>query len=465
MKKRVEKFPLWGQILYSSGSGGFSIADRIWVSFMLYFYLPPAESGMPELISNNTFWGFLTVAGLVTVFGRIVDAIADPLIGYWSDRSTSRLGRRKSFMVYGGLPMMAALALLFFPPTNNASTLNAVYMALMLGLTLFFFTVYVLPYLALIAELSHTESERINLVTIQALFNLVGVIVVMILGYILWGALEKSGMDKATALKATVLVLCGVGLIFCYIAVIPIDEKKYCDSTPSQIGLFQSLKETLANRAFITYIIGTLAFWFGLNIVSQTATYYVTVLLHREEAFSGAVFGAVFGVALVMFPIINLVSKRVGKKAVMVFGLVVFAIATGLLYLLGSETLVLPPTTQAFIIFGIMGIPVSILLLVPNAMLADVAEYDAILTGSRREAMCFSAQGFLEKINLGVSTLILAFLFSQFGKDVAAPLGVQISGPVAGVVCLLGVVGYALYPEKKVQGVLEEYRKNTSSGE
>ena len=58
--------------------------------------------------------------------------------------------------------------------------------------------------------------------------------------------------------------------------------------------------------------------------------------------------------------------------------------------------------------------------------------------------------------------MILAFLFSQFGKDVAAPLGVQISGPVAGIVCLLGVIGYALYPEKKVQGVLEEHRKNTS---
>lgn len=464
MKKVVERFPLWGQILYSSGSIGFTIADRVWVSFMLYFYLPPAESGLPELISNETFWGFLTVAGVVTFFGRFVDATANPLVGYWSDRSTSRLGRRKTFLLFGGLPMMVALALLFFPPVKGASGLNAAYMALMLGLTLFFFTVYVLPYLALIAELSHTDNERLNLVTIIALFNLVGVILVMILGYLLWGILEKSGMGKAPALQATVVILCGVGLIFLYLAVIPLDEKRYCDATPSQIGLFASLKSTFTNRAFVTYIIGNLSFWFGLNIISQSATYYVTVLLGKDEAFSGIIFAAVFGVALVFFPITNIASRVVGKKVVMSVAIGLFSACNALIYFLGTDALVLAPVTQGLLIFGLIGIPVSALLLVPNAMIADIAEYDAILTGSRREAMCFSAQGFLEKINLGMSALVLAFLLSRFGKDLAAPLGVKLSGPVAAVVCLIGLVGFLMYPERRVMGVLEEHRKGEEEG-
>ena len=464
MKKRIERFPLWKQIVYSSGASGFTIADRIWVSFMLYFYLPPAESGMPQLISNNTFWGFLTVAGVVTIFGRVVDAIADPLVGYWSDRSTSKLGRRKSFMLYGGLPLIICLALLFFPPVGEESILNVFYMGLLLGLTLFFFTVYVLPFITLIAEVTHTETERINLVTIQALFKLIGVIVVMILGYMLWGALENTGLEKARALQMTVLILCGVGLVLCYIAVLPVNEQRYCDPTPSDIGLFESLKITLTNRAFIFYITGTMSFWFGLNIISQTTTYYITVLLHREEAFAGNVYAALFGVALLMFPVVNLASKRFGKRAVLMTGLALFAVTTGSVYFLGSDTLPFPPTTQAFIIFGLMGIPVSTLLLVPNAILADVAEYDAILSGSRREGMCFSAQGFLEKLNLGFSTMVLAFLFSQFGKDVAAPLGVKLSGPTAMVVALLGIICYSLYPENKVRSVLEKHREETPIG-
>ena len=457
MKRLAEKFPLWGQILYSSGYVGISISDRIWVTFMLYFYLPPAESGMPELISNKTFLGFFTVAGLVTIFGRIVDSIADPLIATWSDRSTSRLGRRRIFLIIGGLPLMAFSVLLFFPPSSEAGTANALYMALMLGLLLFFFTYYVTPWLALIPELSHTDSERVNIVTMQAAFSLLGVVIVMIGGYALWGALESGGMDKSSALQIAIVIMGCIGLIFCYLSIIPINERRYCASVPSEVGLTESIKLTFANKPFILYLFGTICLWFALNTVSQTATYYVTVLLHRPESFATVVFGSVFGVALIFFPIINIASRHITKKVIMIIGLAIFAVFASLLYFLGTET-ILPPIHQAFLIFCFIGIPVSVLLVIPNAMISDLAEYDAINTGSKREAMYFGAQGLLQKINLGISTLILAFLFSSFGKDLARPLGVKLSGPIAGIVCIIGIVLFIFYPEKRIMSTLEEKR-------
>jgi len=172
----------------------------------------------------------------------------------------------------------------------------------------------------------------------------------------------------------------------------------------------------------------------------------------------------VFGVALVFFPITNIASRLVGKKVVMSVAIVLFAVCNALIYFLGTDVLILAPVTQGLLIFGLIGIPVSALLLVPNAMIADIAEYDAILTGSRREAMCFSAQGFLEKINLGTSALVLAFLLSRFGKDLATPLGVKLSGPVAAAVCLVGLVGFILYPERRVMDVLEAHRKGEKEG-
>ncbi len=458
MRRLAERFPLWGQILYSSGYIGISISDRIWVTFMLYFYLPPAESGMPELISNKTFLGFFTVAGLVTIFGRIVDSIADPLVATWSDRSTSRFGRRKIFLILGGLPLMAFSVLLFFPPSSEAGTTNAIYMALMLGLLLFFFTYYVTPWLALIPELSHTDSERVNIVTMQAVFSLLGVVIVMIGGYALWGALESSGMDKSSALQIAIVIMGFIGLTFCYLSIIPINEKRYCASVPSEVGLVDSIKLTFSSRPFVLYLFGTICLWFALNTVSQTATYYVTVLLHRPETFATVVFGSVFGVALIFFPIINITSRYITKKLIMIIGLTVFAVFASLLYFLGTETLLLPPIYQAFLIFSFIGIPVSVLLLIPNAMISDLAEYDAINTGSKREAMYFGAQGLLQKINLGISTLILGFLFSSFGKDLARPMGVKLSGPIAGVVCIIGIVLFMLYPEKRIMHTLEENR-------
>jgi len=456
--RAAEKFPLWGQILYSSGYVGITISDRIWVTFMLYFYLPPAETGMPELISNKTFLGIFTVVGLVTIFGRLVDSIFDPIVATWSDRSSSRFGRRRIFLIIGGLPLMISTVLLFFPPSGEASTVNALYMALMLGLLLFFFTYYAVPWLALIPELSHTDRERVNIVTMQAVFSLLGVIIVMIVGYLVWGAIEKSGVDKGTALQYTILILGVIGLLSLYLTIIPIDEKRYCESIPSKVGLFDSIKLTFSNKPFLSYLFGTICLWFALNTVSQTATYYVTVLLHKEEAFATVVFGSVFGVALIFFPIINIMCRSIAKRTIMITGLAIFAVCNFLIYFLGTDILILPPITQAFVIFGLIGIPVSVLLIIPNAMISDLAEYDTIQTGSRREGMYFGAQGLVQKINLGISTLILGFLFSAFGKDIAQPMGVKLSGPVAAIVCLIGIIIFYMYPEKEIMDALEEKR-------
>ncbi len=457
MKKKVVKFPLSGQLLYSSGNVGFTIADRIWVTFMLYFFLPPAETGMPNLISNKTFWGVLTIAGVVTLFGRIVDAIADPLVATWSDRSRSKRGRRRVFLIYGGFPLMAASFMLFFPPVYGESILNAVYMAFWLGVLLFFFTVYVTPWLALIPELSHSNKERMNIVTMQGVFSMIGVVIVMIGGFALWGVLENTGLEKVSAFHITILILAIIGVIFCYISIIPIDEERYCQAVPSDVGLIDSLVMTFKNLPFIPYLLGTMSMWFCLNIVSSMTAYYVTVLLGKEEAFTSVAFAGLFGVALIFFPVINMVSRFIKKKTIMIISLVIFGICSFLLYYLGTETLIVSSNLQAYIIFATMGIPVSALLMVPNAMISDLAEYDAIKTGSKREAMYFGAQGLGQKINLGISTLILGYLLS-FGKDVANPLGVKLSGPVSGVVCIIGIIMFIIYPEKKIFKVVEENR-------
>ncbi len=469
MKKKVEKFPLWGQILYSSGGIGYSIADRIWITFLIYYILPPPQSGMPELMSNTTFLGVLTVTGAIIFFGRIVDAIADPLVATWSDRSKSKMGRRKFFLVFGGLPLMVSSALVFFLPTNYPSIANAVYLAVVLSILLFFFTFYVTPWLALIPELSHNNEERMNIVNMQAAFSLIGAIIVMIGGPILWGTIENAGVDKSTALKMTVTILAFIGLIFCYLAIIPIDEKRYCESVPSEVGMFESIKITFKNWPFIPYLLGTNATWFGFNIVSTGAMYYVTCLLLKEESFTSVALAAVFGVALICFVLIIFISRIIAKRTIVIAGSAILAIASVMLFFLGQDIIVfgfiLHPSIQPYVLFGIIGIPVAILLAVPNAMISDLAEYDAIKTGSHREAMYFGAQGLLQKINLGFSALAFTYLLT-LGTDVSeaaggpllGPMGVRISGLVVAFVCLLGMIFYIIYPEKKIMDVIEKHR-------
>ncbi|MBN1880949.1 MAG: MFS transporter [Deltaproteobacteria bacterium] len=459
MNNRPETFPLKGQLLYASGNLGWTMVDRIWITFMLYFYLPPAESGMTELISNRTFLGFLTVIGLATILARVVDAAANPLVASWSDGNESPLGRRKMFLLYGGLPLVVLLVMLFFPPSPEAGTLNAVWMIVILSLLLFFLTIYVVPWCALLPELSHTKNERINIASMQAGFRMIALVIVMIGGFALWDLFEGWGMDKGRALQVTILVFGLIALVALYLPLITLDEERYTISTPSKIGLIESLKLTFANKPFMPYLFGTICLWFAFNIVFQSTIYYVTVLLGKPESFTSAAYGMVMGVAFVFFPILNLLSRKMLKKHIMITGLILFLICGFTLYFLGSDAIPVPKTTQALVLFGLFGIPVAALLLLPNAILADIAEYDSIKTGTNREAMYFGAQGLLHKVNLGLSTLVLGFLLTEFGKDAAQSMGIQLTGPVVGIVCIFGIILFSIYPEQEVLGVLEENRR------
>ena len=97
----AERMSVARRVAYSFGMAGFQIPDRIVVAIALYYYLPPPGRGLAPPVSQEIFLGVLTVFGLAMLVGRVFDALADPLVGYASDRSRSRLGRRRSFLVYG----------------------------------------------------------------------------------------------------------------------------------------------------------------------------------------------------------------------------------------------------------------------------------------------------------------------------------------------------------------------------
>jgi GPH family glycoside/pentoside/hexuronide:cation symporter len=331
-------------------------------------------------------------------------------------------------------------------------------MTVTLSLLLFFFTVYGVPWSALLPELSHTARSRINIASFQAGFGLIATAVVMIGGFALWGLFEGWGMEKGRALQVTILIFGLIGLVALYLPLIPLDEERYTASTPSKMGVIESLKLTFSNKPFMPYLFGTIGLWFAFNIVFQSTIYYVTVLLGKPESFTSAAYGLVMGVAFVFFPILNLLARKMLKKHIMITGLILFLICGFALYFLGSDAVPISKDTQALILFGLFGIPVAALLLLPNAMIADIAEYDSIKTGTNREGMYFGAQGLLQKVNLGLSTLVLSFLLAEFGKDVTQSMGIQLTGPVVGVVCIFGIILFAIYPEQEVVGVLEEGR-------
>ncbi len=429
----VKKLSPWGKLAYGIGAGGFSLIDRIMISFLLHYYLIKPIRGDQPLVAPMVF-------GVVMFLGRVVDAVADPLIARWSDNHGGRLGRRIPFMLYSGIFYVAVFIALFYPPVAGESPINSIYLTLMLGLYFALFTAYVCPYLALLPELARSGKDRVDLATWKAVFSILGVAIALVGGGILIDSIGIYGM---------LWVMGVIGLVALYIPVF-IRERDYAGSEPATLGLRDALKTTFRNRPFLIYLAGNVAFWLGFNIVTLNIAPYVTILLGADEGAVAIYFGLAMGVALLSFPLVNIFSKRFGLKAVMLSSLILFAILLPGLYFLGQPLFGLSPELYGYILMALMGLPVSVLFVVPDAIVAAVSDLEERLSGQRREAMYFGAQGFILKLALGLSTIITTGLLQMFGGSAARPLGIQLTGPVAALFIVIGALIFLRYPEREV---------------
>ena len=446
----MEDFKGVRRFLYNFSTAGWNMIDSILMTFYVAFLLPPKEKiaeGMIQFIPNRRYLGVITVLGAIMIFGRIVDAVADPLVASWSDRSRSPLGRRRKFLLLGALPLGVSVILIFFPPIPATSLKNGLYLALVFGMYFFFFTVYVGPYLSLIPELGHTNKERIGLTTSQAYFSLIGAGIVMVGGPLLLGHFMKTSSPVISYRKMAVIFAL-TGVMLAYLAVIVVDEKRFSGAKPSTTPLLTSFKKTISSRPFVIYLISNIALWFLFNIVRSSAIHIGVTLLKGDEAFASNMFGILIVSAAVCFPFVGILARKYGKKLTMILGLLTFSILSVIISLSGLTFV--NARVWGLTTIALMGFPVAIILVIPNVLLSDLCDLDFAVTGERREAMYFGVQGFFMKLNLGISTATLALLYSAFGKDISNPLGVRLALIAGSAVALIGLAAMVKYPEKEI---------------
>jgi glycoside/pentoside/hexuronide:cation symporter, GPH family len=427
-----KKLPWSGKVLYTASSAGWAMLDRVVITWLMFYY---TEGENPLLLP--------AVFGAILVFGRVVDAIADPLVALWSDNHKGRMGRRTPFLMVGAILYVAVFVALFYPPAAVHGTANTVYLLVMTGAYFFMFTVYVCPYLALMPELARTANDRVDMATLRAVFSLLGVA----------GALVGSGfLIRALGFRGMLWSLAVLGLLLMYLPVL-VREREYADAQPATLGLTTAVITTMKNRAFRIYLAGNAAFWFGFNIITLGLPFYATVLLGRPKEDVSILFASAFGVAFLAFPLINLLAKKLGHRLVMVGSMFIFALVLPQFYLLGRPVLGLEPMTYAYLVMAMAGLPLSTLFVLPDAIVASITDLEAGLSGQRREAMYFGAQGLVLKIMMGLSTFVTGLMMQFFGNTAAAPQGVRLTGPVAALFVIIGGVIFWFYPEKEVRAV------------
>lgn len=441
-----EKLPLSKQIAYSLGQFGWSLLSGIIGSYLIFYYIPTKESGISIFIPQVVFIGFVTIIGAITMLGRLFDAVTDPWIATLSDRSKAKKGRRISFMQFASLPFALTTVLVFWSPVNGESTINAIFLTVMLLLFYFFLTMYVTPFFALLSELGHTPEERLNLSTYISVTWFLGAAVAS-QAPLLWNVFLGMGYSTVVSMRIALSILALIGFIFLLIPVLAIDEKRYCESVPSELKMLDSMKATFKNKEFRMFVFSDLVYWIAITIFQSSLLYYITILLELPDTMFGVLFMGL-GVGSFLFYVpINIIAKRIGKKLLLIIAFCIFLAV----YVYGAFLGMMPldTTVQAYLMVLLAAIPMAIFGILPNVVVADIAEYDARKTGIRREGMFFGTRTFMSKIGQMFSMLILSGLLLSQG-DVSNELSIRLTAVAAAGFCIVGLIFLLMYDEKKI---------------
>ncbi len=453
-----------GRLFYTAGSAAFTMVERMLILYVPFYFWPPEEYAQPNLISSKIYFGFVTILGAAWLAGRVFDGAADPIIASLSDNNRSRVGRRKLFLLLSGLPLALTTALVFFPPRPGCeSVLNGIWLGAMLCLFYIFFTAYVNPYLSLLSELGHTEAMRIDMSTMIAFMGLLGMICASVLFPLAVGGMQAGGMDFRSSYQSAAVVFAAAAAVILYLVALGFNEKIHCSPIRlPQVGVWESLRKTYAVKPFRLFLVGEVFLQFASNIVTAGMIYYAVVIFQKEQAFMTVLAGVTIASALLSFPLVNLAAKRYGKKKVILAGVGILAACTAAIFCFSFNMSGIY-FYLGLAMFGLAGLPLAILSALVNPTIADLARVEALRTGEHREAMFFGARAVPLKLTIALAGVTFTFLLSSFGKDIANPLGVQLSALVVAVSCSLGFLFFLRYPEKEVQACLRCYEPPTGA--
>ena len=460
MKKTAPNKVLW---IFAIGQLGWSVLSAIIANWMVFFYQPSQEElakGQIQFLPVGTILG-LTAIGFITAFGRIFDAFTDPFIAGKSDNLKHRLGRRIPFMRYSAVPFGAVTVLFFCSPFGAENKGNVVCLLICAVLFYLCLTCYCTPYNALIPELGSTQETRINLSTFISVTYFFGTAIAYLVPNI---AGLFSSFGYAASYRITIGILSAFAVVCMLVPAFLIDENTYADTQPSESPAFRSLMTTFKNKDFRLFVCSDVFYWIGLTLFQTGLSYYVTVLLGMDSTRTFPLFAVMTAASLMFYPVVNIVSKKTGKKKLIAFAFIFFSFA--FLITASAGMTGLPPMVHGVIIAILAAVPMAILGILPQAVLADIAEADKLETGDSRHGMFYAARTFAFK--LGQSAAMILFTrISLFRSEIPKGsegygLGYRLTAVTASALCLIGGLIFLKYNENKVLSRIAPIKKEES---
>jgi GPH family glycoside/pentoside/hexuronide:cation symporter len=432
-----EKLSFGTKLAYGSGDLGVAISASLRAFFLLFFFTDVARL--------DPAW-----AGAIVLINRIWDAFNDPLIGWLSDRTVTRWGRRRPWILAGALPFGLTFFLLWVVPPFG-DTGKFIYYVIVTLLLDTAFTIVNVPYTALTPELTRDYDERTSLNSFRFAFSVGGALVSLVLHPIIVGRFA----DPRTGYLVSGLIWAVISTIPCFIIFFAIRERpESMEQRPdSSTPLLEQIRIAVANRPY-RYIIGLyLTSWLALQLVSTVLIYYLTYYMRAPEKVPLTLL-AVQGTCFIFLFIWSAVSRRYEKQIVYIMGASLWIVVQLTLFFLhpNQVNLVTPLAILA-------GAGVAVAYLGPWAMMPDIMEVDELQTGQRREGIFYGLMVLLQKTGIGLAIFGVSVALDAAGyikptdavtfpvQPESALTAIRIFiGPVPAAILLCSLVIAYLYP-------------------
>jgi GPH family glycoside/pentoside/hexuronide:cation symporter len=428
----INKLSPRDKLFYGVGDTGFSLTSTILGAYFAIFII--------DVVGLQP-----GIAAIAIFIGRSWDYINDPIFGHLSDRTRTRWGRRRPFLLLGALPYALTFTMLWFRPALESQVSLAVYYSLAYILYEAAATMIYMPYFALTPELTSDYDERTSLTTYRMFFSIFGSLLAFTVPLMIVGSFSPENAPR-------VLVM---GFIFGLIAAAPMllvflgthERQEFMEQ--EQPSLRQSINVARRNRPFLFSLVIYLMTWISIEIIQTVLLFFVKYIAVRE-AYNDVIMATIFVTAILALPIWNITSRRLDKRWAYIAGISFWA----------TVQIVLITVTSATSLYLILflcilaGIGVAAAHVLPWAIIPDSIEWGELQSGERHEGMFYSLVTLANKVAASIAIPLILLLLGWTGyvpnaanQPESALWGIRIAlGPIPALMLLVGILFAYKYP-------------------
>lgn len=398
MDQTIRRLSFGIKLKYGVGDFGLAVMTASLQFYMLFYYtdvvkIDPAVAGTAMLVGKLTW-----------------DMINDILFGYISDRTKSRWGRRRPYLMFCAIPLGFTFWLLYSLPQGMSSLVA--FFAVIGTFILFdtFHTMITMAYYSMTPELTTDYNERTSLSTVRMTFSAIGYIFGAAITTMLAGIIRDSFAIADRAAWSMVGLSFGIlAAITVLITGLTVRLKPVVNDEPTKLPPIKSFISTFKNKPFIKLVIISSIMSTAFTLVTAMLPFFVIYQINMKSQMSMIMLLMLATLTLFLVPCKN-VANKIGKNKAYALGLVIASLA-----LLSAFFL---PNRITMLIYGvafIAGLGFSSQWVCPHSMIPDVIEYDELATGERREGIFYGMWGMAGKVTGALGAALCGWGLKLFG--------------------------------------------------